>query len=305
MIKNYALAGFLIISLFVPVDCSGASDTPSDFDSILAVSQKELLNQKNSVSQSPTEVIAKAADFAFWNASFEDLYTNCEKSFKVNGNTFAVRLSFVRGGFDAYSQTYKAEPIVSLRNIDGNRVYPFIRIGQRIDYPWGTGSSSGRIFVEFQPQSVVVTDFYDSAQTVSIPYLELIEKWNAHSSGFCSWYLGRKYCLVPQTFWDGAYHQYGFAVTEGASLYPATGRPQDYVGLFREEPITFAPTYRQIVYSLALRLAFVLSPNLKNTWELRPMTAVEVGEVMVDRISAVTLPIGTSTTLIASGSVSH
>lgn len=299
---------FIMLSVVCAImsgGCLSAAEVSQGFVFVLGNDYEDLLAQKSPSTHELMDSAAKATDFAFWNASFGDLYTNCEKSFKVNGNNFAVRLSFVRGGYDAYSQTYKAEPIVSLRNIDGNRVYPFIRIGQRIDYPWGTGSSSGRIFVEFQPQSVVVTDFYDSAQTVSIPYLELIEKWNAHSSGFCSWYLGRKYCLVPQTFWDGAYHQYGFAVTEGASLYPATGRPQDYVGLFREEPTTFAPTYRQIVYSLALRLAFVLSPNLKNTWELRPMTAAEVGEVMVDRMSAVTLPIGTSTTLIANGSVSH
>lgn len=305
MIKNYAVVGFLMVFLSVTVDSSCATDTPSDFDSILSVSQKELLEQKDNLFQSPTEAIGKATDFVFWTASWDDLNASCEKKFMFYGSNLAVKLGFVRGAFDSYSQTYKAEPVVALRNIDTDLVYPFIRVGQRVNNGWNTASFAGRVFVEFQPQSVIITDYYDSSKTLTVPYAELLRKWETHAAAFCSWHFGKKYCLVPQRFWDGAYHQNGFILSEGAPLFSATSRPQDYVGLFRQEPTTYVPNYRQTVYSLALRMAFILSPNLQDTWELRPMTSAEVGEAMVDRMSTMTFPIRTSSTLITRGSVSH
>lgn len=285
MLSKYFVVLASTICVLLPSNKLLAAGSQQDFESALRNGYGELRATEGEFAGQDIVLAAKAPELVFWNVSWEDLNINCEKSFKLNGNNLAVKLGFIRGNFDSYSQTYKAEPIVALRNVDGNFVYPFIRVGQRIDNTWNTGTASGRVSVEFQAKTVAVTDSYNTAQSVSIPYSELVAKWNEHASAFCSWHLGKKYCLVPQNFWDGSYHQSGFVLAEGSPLSAVTAFPQDYVALFREEPDTFTPSYRPIVYSLALRLAFVLSPNQKNVWEIRQMTAAEIGEAMVERIS--------------------
>jgi hypothetical protein len=305
MMRKYCLAVVSALCIVFLADIVHAVDYPRNFESVLRSGCDEFRSSAAEFQEGDELLATKALDVVYWNASFGDVYASLEKNFTLNGNNLAIKLGFIRGDFDSYSQTYKAKPVVALRNVDANLVFSFIRFGQRVDNGWNTAATSGRVFVGFQAQSVEVTDFYDATKSVSIPYSELVSKWSEHASAYCSWYAGKKYCLVPQTFWDGSYHQSGFVLSEGGPLYSTTSLPQDYVGLFREEPSSFTPSYRPIVYSLALRLAFVLSPNQKNVWEIRQMTTAEVGEAMVDRMSTLTLPMGTSPTIVTRESVSH
>lgn len=220
--------------------------------------------------------IPAAPEFIGWNALMSDLYANWGVDHQFTGHKLMVRLGFIRGDFDVYTQNYKAVPVVSIYDVSENLLYGYLRVGPSKNYVGGTLD----VRMEFNGQTVEILNYKNTSERVTIQYSDLLAKWTAYASNNCSNYLSKKYCIVPQYLWDGAHH-YGFVVTANTPLYYTTNLPQDFVELYKEEAGN--TNYKPIGYSLALRLAFVLSPDQKNIWEIRPMTPEEIGEAMLER----------------------
>jgi len=224
--------------------------------------------------------VPSAPELVNKGASAEDLYTKGGVDIKFRGHTLTVKLGFIRGDYDAFTQTYKAKPVISV--VDNLTTPPLMT-----PYIVNGGIKSAvftniSVNVEFQGQTVKISDYNKPSKQVIVLYSDLLAKWAAFASGYCSDYvnLGKRYCFVPQSLNSESYQQCGFVATENTPLYYSTSVPQDYVELGRYEQ-SGTWSYSPITYSLALRLAFVFSPDQK--WEIREMTSEEIGEAMVER----------------------
>lgn len=254
-----------------------AADSQNHADSILSEMSGYLTETgQESLSVADSAAVPIAPEFIGWNVTWVDLYENWGVDHQFAGHKLTVKLGFVRGVFDAYTQTYKAEPVIKLIDSSDNLTYPYLRVGPSKNYIGG----SLDVRIEFNGQTVDILNYKNTAERVKIPYADLLAKWTAYASRNCSNHLGKKYCLVPQYLWDGA-RRYGFVATANTPLYYTTNLPQDYVELYKEEAGTI--NYKPIAYSLALRLAFVLSPDQRDIWEIRVMTPEEIGEAMLER----------------------
>ena len=217
-----------------------------------------------------------APEIISWNATLDELHLNGGLNYQFAGHALTVKLGFIRGNFDAYTQTYITAPIITVDDTTAGLITSAI----------GVGISLNPVFKDLNPQitfngqTVEIQNNKNSSEHITISLGDLLSEWTSYAVNKCSNHLGKKYCLVPQSFWDGAFH-YGFIATMNTPLYYTTNLPQDFVELYKKESGNIS--YKPIAYSLANRLAFVLSQDQKNIWQVRPMTSEEIGEAMVDR----------------------
>ncbi|MHB9139542.1 MAG: hypothetical protein ACYC4Q_09080 [Victivallaceae bacterium] len=222
-------------------------------------------------------------EFLYWR-SWEDLYGKGGVDVQFQGRKLKVKLGFIRGGFDLYTQTYKAEPVISLVVNESQLVMlPYLRSGQSARYVWTNTVGTLNVAIEFLGQTVKISNNANTSEQVTVSYSDLLAAWVDFASSYCSAHLAKKYCIVPQRLWNGSIYKLGWVVTENTPLYYTTAMPQDYVELFLQESTApdFKKSYKPISYSLPLRLTFVLSPSQTDVWEIRQMTAEEAGNEMV------------------------
>lgn len=222
-------------------------------------------------------------EFLYWR-SWEDLYGKGGVAVQFQGRKLMVKLGFIRGSFDSYTQTYKAEPVISLLvNESELAMFPYLSSGQSARYVWTNTVGTLNVTIEFLGQAVKISNNANTSEQVTVLYSDLLRTWVDFASSYCSEHLAKKYCIVPQRLWYGSLYKLGWVVTKNTPLYYTTAMPQDYVELFLQESIApdFKKSYKPISYSLPLRLTFVLSPSQADVWEIRQMTAEEAGNEMV------------------------
>ena len=222
-------------------------------------------------------------EFLYW-PSWEDLYRKGGVDVQFQGRKLLVKLGFIRGNFDSYTQTYKAEPVISLLvNESELAMFPYLRSGQSARYVWTNTAGTLNATIEFLGQTVKISNTANTSEQATVSYSNLLTTWANFASSYCSAHLAKKYCIVPQRLWNGSLNKLGWVVTENTPLYYTTAMPQDYVELFLQESTApdFKKSYKPISYSLPLRLTFVLSPAQADVWEIRQMTAEEAGNEMV------------------------
>ena len=227
--------------------------------------------------------VRAAPEFVNWENLADPYNLKAGIDVQFLGQRTTVTLGFIRGSFDAYTQTFKTEPVISL-HVNGNtNTSPYVRPGQALDSYWsGTGWDS-HLITKFDGNYVTISNFKNPSEMAFVYLSDLREKWKIGASRYCSKHLNKKYCLVPQNLWnDSREHQSGFVITENTPLYYTTSMPQDYVDLFKQRPPDYAFNFKPIAYSLALRLTFVLSDPVMQVWQIRQMTAEEAADVMLD-----------------------
>ena len=197
-------------------------------------------------------------------------------SCNLSGHTVYVKLLFLRGNYDSYTQTYKSVPAVSVHDVTASIMGIRILSGESYNYVFKDLSFYGG----FAGKTITLKNNNVPSEVVTLRYEDLLSAWAANAVKHCSMHLAAKYCFVPQYYWDGA-NRYGFVVSANTPLYYTTGLPQDFVELYKTE--NGDTSFKPIAFSLSLRSAFVLSPGQKYIWEFRPMTAEEVGEAMINR----------------------
>jgi len=236
-------------------------------------------------------VLAYGPNVANWDGWREESGGWTDQLFA--GHHLAVRLGFIRGDFDAYTQTYKAEPVIKLEDSSEKLIYSYLRVGPGRNYTGG----SLNISVEFNKQTVHIRNNKNPSEQATIQYSDLLAKWASFASDLCSDYLGKKYCFFSQSlFWDGVW-RYGFVATTDTPLYYTTNLPQDFIELFKKEKGD--TSLKPIAYSLALRLAFVLDPRQEYAWKIREMTSEEIVEAMLERSSVRAIPSSSLLPIIA------
>lgn len=216
--------------------------------------------------------------------SWEDLYGKGGVDAQLQGRKLKVKPGFIRGSFDSYTQTYKAEPVISLLvNESELAMFPYLRSGQSAHYVWTNSVGTLNVTIEFLGQTVKISNNANTSEQVTVLYSDLLTTWVDFASSYCSEHLAKKYCIVPQRLWNGSLYKLGWVVTENTPLYYTTAMPQDYVELFLQESIApdFKKSYKPISYSLPLRLTFILSTLQTDVWGVRQMTAEEAGNEMV------------------------
>lgn len=263
-----------------------AADAQDNFNSALNGITSDVKENGQENIPVPTSVdVSTKPDYIQWQAWSEYPSGGAIKKPFARHNLW-LELGFIRGDFDEYTQTYRAEPVITLRDSSDKLTYAYLRSGSSANCIGG----SLNIHLEFNKQTVYINDNYTSEQA-TIKYSDLLAKWASFASGTCADHLGKKYCLISQYLWDGFFWRYGFVATTGTPLYYTTNLPQDFVELYKDKPGN--SNYKPVAYSLALRLAFVLSPfSTPTQWEIREMTSVEVAEAMLARSSVRATPSG-------------
>lgn len=219
--------------------------------------------------------IPAAPDLLGWT-DWETMYSSGGVSVQFMGQSLLVHLEFIRGVYDSYTKTYKAEPVVDFHS--GSIMTSYIRSGKSEHYNFGVAN----VNAVFTGESVKLSNYANPSQQITVSYSDLLAKWASYASTYCAKHLDKRYCLVPQVIWNGSFKQYGWVATENTPLYYTTSMPQDYVDLFKQIPPNYVNQYRPIAYSLPLRLTFVLSTSQTNIWEIRRMTDEEAGDAMLD-----------------------
>lgn len=219
-----------------------------------------------------------------WRATWNDLYVNGGVERQLLGQNLTIKLGFMPGDYDAYAQTYKAQPVVTILHhySGGCTVLPYLEPGITQHFKWTNPAGALDVDATFDGKTVTVSDRANPASKAQATYSDLLDKWVKYAgAGNHFQYRDNKYYIVPQSTWQGDAFHFGYVISGGTPLYYTTGFPQGYVELYKESGDT--TTYIPAAYSLATRLAFVLSPTQKKTWEVRQMTAEEIGEAMLDR----------------------
>lgn len=233
--------------------------------------------------------------FVKWGATWDDLYKDWGVELQLLEHTLTIKLGFMSGTYDSYTQTYKAQPVVYVthRYSGGFTMTNYLVSGAAQHFTWTNPAGTLDINAVFDGKTVTVSDYANASNKVQVTYLVLLEKWREYAeTGNYFHYLGNKYYIVPQSTWQGDGFHFGYVISGNSPQYYTTGFPQGYVELYKESGN--ATTYLPVAYSLATRLAFVLSPTQKKTWEVRQMTAEEVGEAMVNRTNNHTPSSGSS-----------
>jgi len=253
-----------------------ASDSQRDFYSSLAGIVSDI--RKDELVELPApnrESVKVSTDSVDWDWWVEDLTVAGWNDFVLDGHKLSVRVRFINGGFDQYAKTYKAAPVIQLKDFDKGLTYPYVRVGERRTFV-GEKLDVG---LEFNKPTIIIRNHLNPTEQKTLQYSELLKAWNELALRTCSDRLGRKICLYSQTMWDGTAWRYGFVVTEDAPLYYTTNLPQEYVELYKFEGGEWI--YKPTAFSPATRLAFIYAPNVIKSWRIREMTDEELGEVIV------------------------
>lgn len=265
-----------ITTILLPAVYAIAPSSPKD--SALSTLEDYLKTEGRDITLAETLAEVPAIPtFIDWSAPWEKLIIAGGIEHNFSGHKLSIKLGFLRGSFDSYSQTYRAVPGIILCDITADAVHPFILAGAGKNYQSGTLN----VWIEFNGNFLEIKNNNNPSESVSFSYFDLLANWEAFAFSYCSDFLGERHCIVPQRIWNGYYNQYGFVATKGSPLYHTTNLPQDFIELFKQEAQNIS--FKSIAYSLPLRAAFVPSPNQKYVWQVRPMTASEIGETMVNR----------------------
>jgi hypothetical protein len=280
MRRRFYLSVSLVLT-FLGITTSGpvtaqTFDAGAHFSDIPTSIAEYLRSTGQPPSSAETVKIPEPSMYIGWDIAWDTLLRGGAIEFQFAGHKLAVKSGFVRGEFDTYAQTYKAAPVLLVYDTTENLIYHYFTAGTERD----CRGDALNIRVSFTGKTVVIRNNKNTAEQTTLRYPDLLEEWTKFASSYCSTYIGKRHCLVPQNLWDGA-HRYGFVLTEGSPLYYTTNLPQDFVELYKKEDGN--TTFKPAAYSLAARLAFILSPTQKKTWEVRQMTAEEVGEAMLER----------------------
>lgn len=227
-------------------------------------------------------------EYVDWNREGEwrDLFRNWGVNVDLSGLKLTLKLGFIRGGFDSYTQAYKVEPVVTVLDNtldDSYTIWPYLRRGESLSYRQGHPGVDVGFGAQFDGGAVCLDwrDWKtDLLYRMTIPYDQLLSKWLSFA-GQCSPHLGSTYCFVGQVLWRDNNYQYGWVTSERTPLYYTTGMPQDFVELFQEDKV-HQRSYKPKAYSLPLRLTFVLSSTQRDRWVMRPMTSEERADAMTE-----------------------
>lgn len=253
------------------IDFQGRSNSAlSELEMYLEDGGKEIL------PASAESDVPRAPEYITFTDGAEETLDNGGINRKFGGHSVYVKLLFLRGNYDPYTQTYKSIPAVSIHDATAASMGKSILSGENYNFTF----NDLKLYVEFAGKAVTLKNNSVPSESVTLEYDDLLLAWAANASKYCSIHLSAKYCFVPQHYWDGAHH-YGLVVSSNTPLYYTTGFPQDFVELYKTENGNLS--FKPIAFSLSIRSAFVLSPDQRYLWEFRPMTAEEVGEAMIDR----------------------
>lgn len=271
----YALLIVWGILFAVPSPDAHAADSQDDFYSALNGITSYIKEDGQQHPPVPNRAdVQTSTDSVYWGWWVEHVGGWSEQLFA--GHRLGVRIGFINGGFDQYAKTYKAEPVVQLKDLDKDLTYPYVRVGQSRTFI----GEKLKISLEFNKPTITIRNNLLSQEQKTIQYSELLQQWTELASRTCLDRLGRKICLFSQTIWDGTAWRYGFVATEGTPLYYTTNLPQEFVELYKSE--NGERIYKPIAYSPALLLAFMYVPRPVNgEWNIRKMTDEELGEVIV------------------------
>ena len=96
-----------------------ASDSQRDFYSSLAGIVSDI--RKDELVELPApnrESVKVSTDSVDWDWWVEDLTVAGWNDFVLDGHKLSVRVRFINGGFDQYAKTYKAAPVIQLKDFD-------------------------------------------------------------------------------------------------------------------------------------------------------------------------------------------
>lgn len=279
---------FLSLGLmFLAIPSVFSEDFEDSLKTVVRVIESEKSTALN-IEVVPAEYPKDSAQAAsvWWNASWDDLYVNWGVDRQFLGQKLTVKLGFIRGAYDSYAQTYKAQPVVSLIHhySGGCTVAPYLVRGESQRYNLSNSAGVLDVNLMFDGQTLKISNYFSPGEQIQISYFELLEKWVAFASARYIYVSDKKYFVSPQSIVNGGAFHLGFVVSENAPLYSTTNYPQDFVELYKE--IAGITTYSPLAYSLPTRLAFLLPQNGRENWSVRQMTAAEVGEAMVARLKS-------------------
>lgn len=268
-----------IVVLFFAVN-AGAARAATAFDELREASAAGAV--KAEVPES-TETPVSAADpisAELYAADNWKLFDWGAKTFEFEGSTYAIKLSFVRGQYDPFAKTFKAEARYTLADV--TKVYDTVtywhaRVMKGDIETFGIGGNK-ELWI-FLSNGTVIVKCYDktagkSSEVVSFPYKELRDLWAQNAWADMYWINGKNYFFVPQQTWDGAVVRGGFVISQGEPFYYTSAMPIDYVELYRvQDGLT---TYTPIGYSVPTMKAFDFLGQ--DTWMARDMTTEEWDE---------------------------
>jgi len=218
-----------------------------------------------------------------WNVSWADEFINWGVDKQLLGHKLATKIGFVRGKYDAFAKTYKAEPVITVLDTsipNSFTILPYMGNGQKINQNWTNDVGAISVNIEIKNQQVTISNPAQPGEKILVPYGEMVSQWSNFASRYALLVSGKRYYAIPQTIWGNNTYYSGFVVTEDAPLFYTTNLPQDYVEVFRKKDgeTTYAPK----AYSLPLHLTFELSTTQKNTWEVHAMTEAERVHCLTD-----------------------
>ena len=286
------------IIIAVVVICLGLSLTYAekiniDFDNEYTGNKSftEIINAKSedelflSLSNPKIENVQKSSEIIEWNATWSDIYGDGVINVEFLGHKLALKAAFLRGEFDSYTQTYKTVPAVITIDDKGNDMYTVgvpVLIDKEKKFTFGNNETKISIKVKFHGNDIEIVKTDDLNQKILISYQDIFNEWLEFAEKYKYSILDKIYFFVPQKIWFDDSFRNGFVISTNNPLYYTTGLPQDFVELYKTAEFPADYEYKPVGYSLATKLAFVLSDTQEDIWQIREMTAEEIGEEMLN-----------------------
>ncbi len=180
------------------------------------------------LSVSASTDVPATPEYVGFNATVGEMLVNGGINRQIGGHALYVKLLFLRGSYDSYTQTYKTILALSVEDTTADLMGRLIPIGSNQDFGFGNLN----LHVEFAGQTALLRNNNVSTETVTLQYSDLSSTWASNASAYCAAHLSGTYCFIPQYYWDGISH-YGYVVSANTPLYYTTNFPQDFVELYK------------------------------------------------------------------------
>lgn len=230
--------------------------------------------------QTPKAVSA----YLLWSHTWKNLCYDGGRPFSYAGHNYTVRLTFERGGYEAYIKNYIPKTGISIsefRTDTDFTIWSFRTLQEIQSTNVGYTLNDGNV-INLKYNGNTLSILATSGQTIaSFKFSELLSSWESFARGFSKSNWATLRYFVPQVWWDSVkgWH-YGYVVSEIAPLYPNSGLPLDFVELHKEinGPVQFKP----IAYSIPLGLIFKRTSN----WDLTvsELTEQDLQDAMADEL---------------------
>jgi len=225
-----------------------------------------------------------------WGYTLEELRSQGTYGFAWGEDNYVLRPIFGRGSYDPYVKNFKAQPQLMLETVEG-RSWPRIPVEATLDHFSVVGEGPhDRINLAREKNTIYIYGLdeegnYTSLDSVEIKYL--YSNWAGLNKQDRVAVFDKSFFMVPQASMDEDLWGYGYVLSEKFPVQPATGLPQDYVELFRENADGFMD-FKPKAYSLALGLVFELQEvnDGAGAWDVRPMLEAEMQEAINDSLGA-------------------